>query len=71
MGLVFHKLHITQNIVGVPNTLLYLQNVFKRYTLKECCALVFDTVLVIRRSEKNNVWNVFPTWLEVEWFLTT
>jgi len=29
MGLIFHKLHITENTVGVPNNLLYLQNVLK------------------------------------------
>jgi len=47
MGLVFHKLHITDNTVGVPNNLLHLQNVFKRYTIKQP-ALVFDTVLALR-----------------------
>jgi len=29
MGLVFHKLHITEHTVGVPNHLLYLQIVLK------------------------------------------
>jgi len=32
MGLVFHKLHITENTVGIPNFHLYLQKVFERYT---------------------------------------
>jgi len=31
-----------------------------------CCALRLETVLFIHRSEKNNVLNIFPTWLEVE-----
>jgi len=35
VGFVFHKLHITENTVGVPNNLLYPQNVFGRYTLKQ------------------------------------
>jgi len=39
MGLIFHKLHITENIDGVPNNLLYLQKVFKRYTLKQACTI--------------------------------
>jgi len=36
MGHYFHKLHSKyfMNTVGVPNNLLYLQNVFKRSTLK-------------------------------------
>jgi len=33
MGVVFHKLQITENIVGVPNN-FYRNEVFKRYTRK-------------------------------------
>jgi len=32
---IFHKLHITENAMSVPNNLLYLQQVFERYTLKQ------------------------------------
>jgi len=35
MGFVFHKLHITENTVDVPDNLLYLQHVFRRYSLKQ------------------------------------
>ena len=35
MGLVFHKLQITESTAGVPNNLSYLEKVFKRYTLKQ------------------------------------
>jgi len=33
VDLVFQKLHMTENAVGVPYNLLYVQKVFKRYTL--------------------------------------
>ena len=35
MGFVFHKLHITESIVGVPDNLVYLQKVLKIYTVKQ------------------------------------
>jgi len=42
MAIVFHKLHITVNAVGISNDLLYLQKVFKRYTLQRIlCASVW------------------------------
>jgi len=28
MSFISHKLHLTENAVGVPNTLLYLQKAF-------------------------------------------
>jgi len=34
IGLIFHKLHIAENAVGVPDNLLHLQQVFETYTLK-------------------------------------
>jgi len=63
MVLVFHKLHITDKTVGVPNNLLYLQNV---YTVKHA-AQGFDTVLTFRiEIRKNNVSKIFlPSCLEV------
>jgi len=46
--LVFHKLHITENTVGVPNNLIS-KNVFKRYAqLKYAARYVFATALAIR-----------------------
>jgi len=35
MGHIFDKQHITENAVGVPHNLLYLQEVFESYTLKQ------------------------------------
>jgi len=35
IGPIFHKLHVTENAVGVPKNILYLQQVFERYTLKQ------------------------------------
>jgi len=49
MGLVFNKVQTNENLVCVPNNLLYLQKVLKRYALttKACRALVIDTVLAM------------------------
>jgi len=60
MVLDFHKLHITDKTVGVPNNLLYLHNV---YTIKHA-AQVFDTILIFRiETRKNNVCKIFLTCL--------
>ena len=66
MHLIFHKLHNWEHCRRPKQSLISANC---RYTLpKAYCALVFDTVLAIGRSEKNNVWNVFPTWSEVQRF---
>ena len=35
IGLLFHKLHITENPMDVTKNILYLHQVFKRYTLRQ------------------------------------
>jgi len=39
MDLIYHQLHMTENTASVPNNLLYLQQVFKRYTIKHAARL--------------------------------
>jgi len=59
---IFHKLHVTENAIGVPNHLLSListKSILKIYP-KAFCALVFDTVLALCRSEK--IMSEMHTW---------
>jgi len=60
MGLVSHKLHITENTVDVPKDLKGIPQRVPRASVWHYFGYP--------KIEKNKVWNVFPTCLEVEWF---
>jgi len=60
VSLVFHKLHINENTVGVPN------NLYKMY-LKDISQSMLHASVCIK-IRKNNVSKVFLSCLEVEQF---
>jgi len=59
MDLVFHKLHITENTVAVPNNLSYLENVFKSYTLRTHASRQCLTLFWLSVDQKKTIFETY------------